>query len=189
MLKQCEEGGNSCSGKSEYVGEETSKKRTEESWRETANERRGQRKKPGGNAKETGGGGKDVQNARIDWDLMRGWAYGGGHTTRQPKELENNASTAAASRRMWFVRVFHWGRSDSRSTSRADILLFLFKRMDHMSAPPSRSNWGNPNLVVLPDLTNNRVESFINIDGLFGGCLHEDASEVFCQVTTLCVTS
>ena len=43
----------------------------------------------------------------------------------------------------------------------------------------------NTDLVVFPDLTNYRVESLVDVDRLLGGCLHEGASEVFCQVATL----
>lgn len=47
----------------------------------------------------------------------------------------------------------------------------------------------NTNLVVFPDLTNYRKESLIDVDRLLGGCFHEDASEVLCQITTLYETS
>jgi hypothetical protein len=77
-----------------------------------------------GNAKRGGiVGGKDIaQDARTDGnqgDLMgdMGGAY--------KKNLENNAS-ATAPRGLRLIRVLSRGRSDSRSTSWADILLFLF---------------------------------------------------------------
>ena len=77
-----------------------------------------------GNAKRGGiVGGKDIaQDAGTDGnqgDLMgdMGGAY--------KKDLENNAS-ATAPRGLRLIRVLSRGRSDSRSTSWADILLFLF---------------------------------------------------------------
>jgi hypothetical protein len=54
--------------------------------------------------------------------------------------------------------------------------------LSSLNAPPRGKN---TNLVVFPDLTNYRVECLVNVDGLLGGCFHEDASEVFCQITTL----
>lgn len=50
----------------------------------------------------------------------------GAYRTRRPKiSLENDTSATAPSRFMWFIRVLHGYGSRSRSTSRADILLFL----------------------------------------------------------------
>jgi hypothetical protein len=43
------------------------------------------------------------------------------------------------------------------------------------------------NLVVLPDLADGRVESLVDTEGLIGWCFHEDASQMFCQVMSLCV--
>ena len=63
---------------------------------------------------------------------MRG-AYGRGHTTRGPKDLENNTS-ATASSAMWLVRM-HGGGADPWSTGWTDILLFLFKRAERESGP------------------------------------------------------
>ena len=44
------------------------------------------------------------------------------------------------------------------------------------------------NLIVFPDLADERVESLLDVGGIFGGCFHEVcAPEVLGQVTTLCV--
>ena len=43
------------------------------------------------------------------------------------------------------------------------------------------------NLVVLDNLADGLVETPIDIAGLLCGCFHEGASQVFCQVTTLCI--
>ena len=44
------------------------------------------------------------------------------------------------------------------------------------------------NLIVFPDPADERVESLLDVGGIFGGCFHEVcAPEVLGQVTTLCV--
>ena len=102
--------------------------------------------------------------------------------------LENNASTATPSG-LRFIRVYR-RRSDSLSAGGADILLFLFNERIAMSKhTPSQSpmNKKETDLVVFPNLADNRIESFVDVDRLFRRCLHEDASEVFCQITALCI--
>jgi hypothetical protein len=55
-----------------------------------------------------------------------------------------------------------------------------------MSASP-KVHSRETNLVVLPDLTDGRVESLVDTEGVLGRRFHEDTSQVFCQVTTLCI--
>ena len=97
---------------------------------------------------------------------MGGWR---GHTTGRPKDLENNAS-ATASSALWFVRVIHWGRSDPLSPGWTDILLFLFKRAERESAPfnAHHTQCKQTDLVVFPDLTDDGIESLVDVDRLLG---------------------
>ena len=117
---------------------------------------------------------------------MRGRERGHNRTRRPKTSLENDTSATAPSRFMRFIRVLHGYGSRSRSTSRADILLFLKSPIRlRMTQRKGRSR----NLVIFPDLAHYRVKGLVDVDRLLGGCLHEDASEVFGQVTTLYETS
>lgn len=109
------------------------------------------------------------------------------HTTPQPNYLENDASGTTPSGSC-VSRAVHGVRPVPLSTTgRPDILLFLFKSE---TQPLTLALWKEgANLVVFPDLTNYRVESLVDVNGLLGGCFHEDTSEVFCQITTLCEPS
>ena len=92
---------------------------------------------------------------------------------------------------MWFVMEFvgtpcPW---PCRTAIWPEILLLLFDRKfdpQLSQCPPfQEERRKKTNFVVLPDLANHRVERLVDVDGLLGGCFHEDAPEVFCQITTL----
>ena len=67
----------------------------------------------------------------------------------------------------------------------AEYLSAPIQRAEPHVSSLSKPHLYSTDLVVFPDLADYGTESFVDVDGLLGRCFHEDASEVFRQVTTL----
>jgi len=95
--------------------------------------------------------------------------------------LENNTASAA-NRSMFKLVLIHPRRTTTVFNESPTTSLFLI--LAEINCQNKWNRTWSTNLVILPDLPNKVMESFVDVDPLFRRGLDELASKMLCEITT-----